>query len=244
MRLVYLLRHPSISTSLGRQAVVASSPPLSVLSLACLHARIVSPTPRPGTVCSRLQAVQSSPASQPYALSSGDDWERLTEEDIDEWYTGTGPRTPLLDTVNFPVHIKNFSMEQLRQLCKEMRSEIVHSVSKTGGHLSSSLGVVELTVALHYVFNTPDDRIIWDVGHQAYGHKILTGRRKGMSTIRQTNGLSGGVETLNPAVSGWRPYTLKTLKDLDRPLQKTWAKPNLNPKTLENPNSPSGVIDP
>ncbi len=111
-------------------------------------------------------------------------------EEIDEWQE-RGPRTPLLDTVNYPVHIKNFNLDQLKQLCKELRGDIVHTVSRTGGHLSSSLGVVELTVALHYVFNTPEDKIIWDVGHQAYGHKILTGRRKGMSTIRQTDGLSG-----------------------------------------------------
>mmetsp|Transcript_6361 Transcript_6361/g.14096 ORF Transcript_6361/g.14096 Transcript_6361/m.14096 type:complete len:725 (+) Transcript_6361:161-2335(+) len=123
------------------------------------------------------------------SMDSGD-WDRLTVEEIEEWGNG-GPPTPLLDTVNFPVHMKNFNMEQLRQLCKELRSDIVHSVSKTGGHLSSSLGVVELTVALHYVFNTPEDKIIWDVGHQAYGHKILTGRRKQMTTIRTTGGLSG-----------------------------------------------------
>lgn len=95
------------------------------------------------------------------------------------------------DTVNYPVHIKNFNLSQLRQLCKELRSDIVHTVSKTGGHLSSSLGVVELTVALHYVFNAPEDKVIWDVGHQAYVHKILTGRRSRMHTIRTTNGLSG-----------------------------------------------------
>lgn len=95
------------------------------------------------------------------------------------------------DTVNFPVHIKNFNVPQLRQLCKELRSDIVHTVSKTGGHLSSSLGVVELTVALHYVFNAPEDKIIWDVGHQAYVHKILTGRRSQMNSIRTTGGLSG-----------------------------------------------------
>jgi 1-deoxy-D-xylulose-5-phosphate synthase len=117
-------------------------------------------------------------------------WDKLSIEEIDEWEQG-GPKTPLLDTVNFPVHMKNFSSDQLRQLSKELRSEIVHSVSRTGGHLSSSLGVVELTVALHYVFNTPEDKIIWDVGHQAYGHKILTGRRGQMGSIRQTDGLSG-----------------------------------------------------
>ncbi|KAK9832728.1 hypothetical protein WJX81_004979 [Elliptochloris bilobata] len=102
-----------------------------------------------------------------------------------------GPPTPLLDTVNYPVHIKNFNLAQLRQLCKELRSDIIHTVSKTGGHLGASLGVVELTVALHYVFNAPDDKFVWDVGHQAYGHKILTGRRNRMHTIRQTGGLSG-----------------------------------------------------
>ena len=89
------------------------------------------------------------------------------------------------------MHIKNFNSQQLKQLCKELRTDVVHKVSQTGGHLSSSLGVVELTVAMHYVFNAPDDKIIFDVGHQCYIHKILTGRRKQMSTIRQTNGLSG-----------------------------------------------------
>ena len=82
------------------------------------------------------------------------------------------------DTVNYPVHLKNLSLPQLRQLCNELRSDIIHIVSKTGGHLGASLGVTELTVALHYVFNTPDDRIVWDVGHQAYGHKILTGEKE------------------------------------------------------------------
>eukprot|EP00894_Picocystis_sp_ML_P001111 jgi/Pico_ML_1/51628/g2622.t1 len=101
------------------------------------------------------------------------------------------PYTPLLDTVNYPIHIKNFSVDQLKQLAREIRADVIQSVSKTGGHLGSSLGVVELTVALHHVFNTPEDRIIWDVGHQAYPHKILTGRRNRMSTIRQSHGLSG-----------------------------------------------------
>ena len=124
------------------------------------------------------------------SLDIDEAWDKLTVDEIASWDT-KGPPTPLLDTVNFPVHIKNFKPEQLRQLCKELRSDIVHKVSKSGGHLSSSLGVVELTVALHHVFNTPDDKIIWDVGHQAYGHKILTGRRERMDTIRTTGGLSG-----------------------------------------------------
>ncbi|KAL2521846.1 1-deoxy-D-xylulose-5-phosphate synthase [Forsythia ovata] len=106
-------------------------------------------------------------------------------------FSGENLATPLLDTINFPVHMKNLSSKDLEQLAAELRAEIVYAVSKTGGHLSSSLGVVELTVALHHVFNTPDDKIIWDVGHQTYGHKILTGRRSKMHTIRKTSGLAG-----------------------------------------------------
>ena len=99
--------------------------------------------------------------------------------------------TPLLDTVSEPADIRDFSADQLKQLAAEIRAETVRSVAITGGHLGASLGVVELTVALHHVFNTPDDRLIWDVGHQAYPHKILTGRRQRMLTLRQGGGLSG-----------------------------------------------------
>ncbi|KAL0537944.1 hypothetical protein IC582_026935 [Cucumis melo] len=106
-------------------------------------------------------------------------------------YPSQRPPTPLLDTINYPIHMKNLSVKELYQLADEVRSDVIFNVSKTGGHLGSSLGVVELTVALHYVFNAPQDRILWDVGHQSYPHKILTGRRDKMSTIRQTNGLSG-----------------------------------------------------
>ncbi|CAM6051479.1 unnamed protein product [Sphagnum compactum] len=106
-------------------------------------------------------------------------------------YVSEEPPTPLLDTVNFPIHIKNLNKKQLKQLSDELRSETIFTVSKTGGHLGSSLGVVELTVALHHIFNAPDDKILWDVGHQAYPHKILTGRRSKMHTLRQTDGLSG-----------------------------------------------------
>nr|QEV81812.1 1-deoxy-D-xylulose-5-phosphate synthase decarboxylase [Prunella vulgaris] len=106
-------------------------------------------------------------------------------------FTGEKPPTPILDTINYPIHMKNLSVEELEKLADELREEIVYTVSKTGGHLSSSLGVSELTVALHHVFNTPEDKIIWDVGHQAYPHKILTGRRARMHTIRQTFGLAG-----------------------------------------------------
>jgi 1-deoxy-D-xylulose-5-phosphate synthase len=96
-----------------------------------------------------------------------------------------------LDRVNVPADLRNFSTEQLRQLADELRAETVDAVSTTGGHLGASLGVVELTVALHAVFDTPDDKLIWDVGHQAYPHKILTGRRDRIRTLRQGGGLSG-----------------------------------------------------
>ena len=100
-------------------------------------------------------------------------------------------KIPLLDTVNVPADTRGFSPEELRQLADELRDETVRAVSVTGGHLGASLGVVELTVALHHVFDTPDDRLIWDVGHQAYPHKILTGRRDRIRTLRQGGGLSG-----------------------------------------------------
>ncbi|KHG25453.1 putative 1-deoxy-D-xylulose-5-phosphate synthase, chloroplastic [Gossypium arboreum] len=118
---------------------------------------------------------------------------RIRKEN-DGWkidFSGKKPATPLLDTINYPLHMKNLSTRELEQLAAEVRADIVHTVSKTGGHLSSSLGVVELTIALHHVFDTPDDKIIWDVGHQAYPHKILTGRRSRMHTIRKTSGLAG-----------------------------------------------------
>lgn len=101
------------------------------------------------------------------------------------------PVTPLLDRIRTPSDLKNYSGEQLRQIADELRAETVHAVSQTGGHLGASLGVVELTVAIHAVFDTPKDRLIWDVGHQAYPHKILTGRRDRIRTLRQGGGLSG-----------------------------------------------------
>lgn len=97
----------------------------------------------------------------------------------------------LIDTINSPEDLKRLSHSQLAELAEEIRLYITDTVSRTGGHLSSNLGVVELTIALHYIFDTPDDKIIWDVGHQSYTHKILTGRRDRFHTIRQTGGLSG-----------------------------------------------------
>ena len=99
--------------------------------------------------------------------------------------------TPLLDTVKIPADMRDFDREQIKQLADEVRAEVIDAVSVTGGHLGAGLGVVELTVAIHHVFNTPDDKLIWDVGHQCYPHKVLTGRRDRMRTIRKGGGLSG-----------------------------------------------------
>lgn len=99
--------------------------------------------------------------------------------------------TPLLDTVHSPADLKGMNLDQLRQLTDELRNDVVRHVSRTGGHLGASLGVMELTVGLHHVFNAPDDKIIWDVGHQCYPHKVLTGRRDQMGTLRQNGGISG-----------------------------------------------------
>ena len=104
--------------------------------------------------------------------------------------TGTRAK-PLLDQVNFPADLRKLPESDLRQFANELRAEMIEAVSETGGHLGAGLGVVELTVAIHYLFDTPRDRLIWDVGHQAYPHKIITGRRDRMSTLRQGGGLSG-----------------------------------------------------
>ena len=101
------------------------------------------------------------------------------------------PQTPLLDQIHTPADLKKFKPEDLQQIADELRAETIDAVSVTGGHLGAGLGVVELTVALHYLFDTPDDKIVWDVGHQVYPHKILTGRRDRIRTLRQGGGLSG-----------------------------------------------------
>ncbi len=101
------------------------------------------------------------------------------------------PATPLLDTVHSPADLKRLSDSQLRQVADELRAETISAVSETGGHLGAGLGVVELTVAIHAIFDTPRDRLIWDVSHQSYPHKILTGRRDRIRTLRQKDGLSG-----------------------------------------------------
>ncbi|XP_038903478.1 probable 1-deoxy-D-xylulose-5-phosphate synthase 2, chloroplastic [Benincasa hispida] len=146
-------------------------------------------SPRPMITIPKQFRLRASSTNSP-----NEEARNLVGKETDGWtidYSSEKPVTPLLDTVNYPIHMKNLSLEELEQLAAELRAEIVFSVSKTGGHLSASLGVVELAVALHHVFNTPEDKIIWDVGHQAYPHKILTGRRSRMHTIRQTSGLAG-----------------------------------------------------
>src|SRR5271154_4018705 len=100
-------------------------------------------------------------------------------------------KTPLLDTIHTPDDLRRLKIEQVRQVADELRQETIDAVSVTGGHFGAGLGVVELTTAIHYTFDTPRDRLIWDVGHQAYPHKILTGRRDRIRTLRQGGGLSG-----------------------------------------------------
>ena len=100
-------------------------------------------------------------------------------------------KNELLDNINYPSDLRKLSKNQLDQVSKELRSELINVVSETGGHLGAGLGVVELTVALHYVFNTPKDKLVWDVGHQCYPHKLITGRRDRIRTLRKGGGLSG-----------------------------------------------------
>ncbi|HEY3169118.1 MAG TPA: 1-deoxy-D-xylulose-5-phosphate synthase N-terminal domain-containing protein, partial [Candidatus Binatia bacterium] len=97
----------------------------------------------------------------------------------------------LLDGIQFPKDIRGYTIDELNQLAVEIREEVISVVSEVGGHFASTLGAIELTLALHYVFNTPEDRIVWDTGHQAYAHKLISGRRDRLGTIRQLGGLSG-----------------------------------------------------
>ena len=100
-------------------------------------------------------------------------------------------KTNLLDQVKYPRDLRKLKFDDLKQFSNELRQELIDVVSVTGGHLGAGLGVVELTVALHYVFNTPEDKLVWDVGHQSYPHKIITGRRDKIRTLRKGGGLSG-----------------------------------------------------
>ncbi|XP_074572395.1 putative 1-deoxy-D-xylulose-5-phosphate synthase 2, chloroplastic [Curcuma longa] len=172
------------------EAAASSLLSVSPVSFARIRSSSFSSVP-----CRRVQfSVRACAAATGGDAGGSGEGKIVKAKEKGEWkldYSGEKPPTPILDTINYPVHMKNLSKQDLEQLAAELRTEIVFTVAKTGGHLSSSLGVVELAVALHHVFNTPDDKIIWDVGHQAYPHKILTGRRSKMHTIRQTNGLAG-----------------------------------------------------
>jgi len=157
--------------------------------------------------------------------------------------------TPLLDTINSPSDMKRFNIKQLKQLSHELRWDVINAVSKTGGHLGSSLGVIELTVALHYLFDAPEDKIVWDVAHQSYPHKILTGRRNQMSTLRQLHGLSGftnrnesvfdcfGAGHSSTSISaGTYRYTLSLHYQYTLSLHNQHALLNLNHTTSVHPN--------
>ena len=111
----------------------------------------------------------------------------------------TRPQTPLLDAVDTPADLRRLERHQLESLAEEVRAFLLWSVGQTGGHFGAGLGVVELTVALHYLYNTPDDRIVWDVGHQTYPHKILTGRKDRMHTMRQANEICDALDSLDVA---------------------------------------------
>ena len=113
----------------------------------------------------------------------------------------TFSKTPLLDTIHTPDDLRKLKVEQVRQVADELRQETIDAVSVTGGHFGAGLGVVELTTAIHYIFDTPRDRLIWDVGHQAYPHKILTGRRDRIRTLRTGGGLSGQAGAVKHGIS-------------------------------------------
>ena len=132
-------------------------------------------------------------------------------------------QTPLLDKVPDPALTRGMSIAELKQLAQELRAETIDAVSVTGGHLGAGLGVVELTVALHHVFETPKDILIWDVGHQAYPHKILTGRRDRIRTLRQGGGLSGF--TKRAESERWKSFTYEELLKRDKVnLDLFWLK--------------------
>ena len=120
-----------------------------------------------------------------------------------------------LNNINFPSDIKKLSQSELKFLADEVREELIEVVSETGGHLGAGLGVVELTVVLHYIFNTPSDKLIWDVGHQTYPHKILTGRKDKIRTLRKGSGLSGFTKGLKASMILLEPLIAQLLFRLD-----------------------------
>ena len=128
--------------------------------------------------------------------------------------------TKLIKQINFPSDLRKFKKDQLKQISSELRDELIDVVSETGGHLGAGLGVVELTVALHYVFDTPKDKLVWDVSHQCYPHKIITGRRDRIKTLRKGGGLSGQAGAIILGIS-------KALISHDENLKKNLKKDKL-----------------
>jgi 1-deoxy-D-xylulose-5-phosphate synthase len=141
------------------------------------------------------------------------------------------PHTPVLDRVRYPSDLRRLSDAELAQCADELRAETISAVSVTGGHLGSSLGVVELTVAIHAVFNTPYDKLIWDVGHQCYPHKIVTGRRDRIRTLRQKGGLSGFTKRSESTMtrSARRIPRPRSPPRWALPWPATWARPRATP---------------
>ena len=141
---------------------------------------------RPAQVASGVRVFAALNIAQPISR-------RAVRPDMQNWNIAVTAfsKTPLLDTIRTPDDLRRLKVEQVRQVADELRQETIDAVSVTGGHFGAGLGVVELTTALHYIFDTPRDRLIWDVGHQAYPHKILTGRRDRIRTLRTGGGLSG-----------------------------------------------------
>src|SRR6266566_4829253 len=151
--------------------------------------RSASTTPNQASACSggiRRLGFRCAGAAQSISR-------RATRPDMQNWNIAVTVfnRTPLLDTIRTPDDLRRLKVDQIRQVADELRQETIDAVSVTGGHFGAGLGVVELTTALHYIFDTPRDRLVWDVGHQAYPHKILTGRRDRIRTLRTGGGLSG-----------------------------------------------------
>ena len=118
----------------------------------------------------------------------------------------TRPATPLLDTLTSPAELRRLPATRLEQVVDELREYLLYAVGQCGGHFGAGLGVVELTVALHYLYNTPDDRLVWDVGHQCYPHKILTGRREGITSIRVANPSTTPLVWATPPPPSARPW--------------------------------------
>ena len=144
---------------------------------------------------------QSTHSSQSHSSSSSATDSAMPTSGLQQTYSvipRTRPVTPLLDAIETPADLKSFTTEQLITLADELRLFLLYSAGQSGGHFGANLGVIELTIALHHLLDTPHDQIVWDVGHQAYAHKVLTGRRDKLNTIRAKDGLTAFPDVQNP----------------------------------------------